>query len=294
MNLDRDLLNVPPITNPFVENGFKLYPVYARQELLRGHKHRLHIQPGIEINLTLEGKAAYVIGNQIYMQSPGNLIIFSGLMPHQVYIDPSCEYKRTVICFDEIGLQKEAEFHKMPTLDFNGLSGPTYRQILLNPEMFANIRWIVNRISEEIQERNSDWKQVVSSQLVSLAVFINRSMKAIDSNVNSDPVSVCCDYIDKHLHEDLSLKSVARMSHISPEHLTRQFKREKGSTFYQYVLQQRVLESKRLLRNCPEMTITDIAYAAGFASAAQFSRVFKSSTQMLPSQYRHHSHCAYL
>lgn len=286
MKLDRELLNAPPIVNPFVENGFKLYPVYARQELLREHRQRLHVQPGIEINLTLEGKAAYVIGNTVYMQSPGQLIVFSGRVPHQFYIDTSCQYKRAVICFDENGVQKEAEFHSMPTLHFGRLSGAAFRQITLTPEMFANVRWIVSRITEEIEERNSGWKQVVGSQLVSLAVFINRSVEAEDRKSDFDPIRLCCEYIDKHLHEELSLQSAARMCHISPEHLTRQFKREKGLSFYQYVLQQRVAETKRMLQNCPEMSLTEIAYAAGFSSAAQFSRVFKSAAGLLPSQYR--------
>lgn len=286
MELDRDLLNAPPILNPFVENGFKQFPVYARQELLRAHKQRLHIQPGIEINLTLEGKAAYVIGSQVKMQSPGELLLFSGRVPHQVYIDPSCQYKRTVICFDEIGIRRESEFDAMPAFDFNPRSGPTFRQISLTREMFANIRWIVSRISEEFLERNSDWKHVVSSQFASLAVFIRRSMEAAESAPSSDPVSLCCEYIVNHIDEDLSLQSVAKMFHISPEHLTRQFKREKGFTFYQYVLQQRVAESKRMLLNCPDMNLTDIAYACGFTSAAQFTRVFKDMTQLLPSQYR--------
>jgi AraC-like DNA-binding protein len=68
--------------------------------------------------------------------------------------------------------------------------------------------------------------------------------------------------------------------------LIRLFKTEKKITFYQFVLQQRVSESKRMLLNCPDTTLTDIAYAVGFPSAAQFSRVFRASTGMLPSQFR--------
>ncbi|MDF2663154.1 MAG: AraC family transcriptional regulator [Paenibacillus sp.] len=288
MELDREILNAPPIKNPFVENGFKEYPVYARQELLREHKQRLHTQPGIEINLTLEGKAAYVIGHEVYTQSPGQLLVFSGRVPHQVYINPSCQYKRAVICFDEAGLMKETEFRSMPGFEMFGDFEPSYKQWMLEPEMFATIRWIVSRITEEIGEQKPGWREVVGSQLISLAVFIRRSAEGRERVPGSDPVAICCEYIQNHLHEELSLQNVSRLVHMSSEHLTRLFKRERGVTFYQYVLQRRVLECKRMLRHCPEMTLTDIAYAVGFASAAQFSRVFKSMTGQLPSQYRTH------
>ncbi|MDF2713468.1 MAG: AraC family transcriptional regulator [Paenibacillus sp.] len=286
MQLDQELLNAPPIINPYIETGFKTYPVYAKQDLLRAHKQRLHIQPGIEMNLTLEGKAAYVIGNTVYKQSPGQLIVFSGHIPHQVYIDPSCQYKRAIICFDESLLRKECEFHSMPALDFCRFTGPNYRQIDLDPEMFANVRWIISRITEEMKERTFGWKQVVSSQLISLAVYISRIPQSNDRREDEDPLRLYCEFIDNHLHEELSLQSAARLFHVSPEHLTRQFKREKGLSFYQYVLQRRVLETKRLLQNYPNMSLTEIAFTAGFTSSAQFSRVFKTATGMLPSRYR--------
>ncbi|MBP1990572.1 AraC family transcriptional regulator [Paenibacillus eucommiae] len=286
MKLDRTLINEPPTPNPIVENGFKNFPVYARQEFIPAHNQKLHVQPGIEINLTLEGKAAYVIDKQVYMQSPGHLLIFSGHVPHQVYIDPLCQYKRTVICFDETGWNKEMGCSFMPIPNFREVSTQAFWQIRLQSAMFANIKWIFSRISEEIQEQKSEWRQIAGSQFICLAAMIRRSMEDAEAKPDTSPITLCSDYISKHLHEDLSLQNTARMFHISPEHLTRQFKQEKGLSFYQYVLEQRVLESKRMLRDSPEMTLTDIAYAAGFSSAAQFGRVFKRSTSLVPSQFR--------
>lgn len=285
MELNENLLKAPPISNINVENGFKSYPVYARKDLLRAHNYLLHTQPGIEINLTLEGKAAYVIGDQVRMQYPGQLLVCSGKVPHQVYIDPSCEYKRTVVCFDESGM-REAGLRCAPNLEILPLPELMYQQVHLEPEMFAEIKQIASRLTDELQKKHTGWKQVVSSQLSILAVYIRRSMEASANNGHSDLVSLCCDYIGKHLPDNLSLKSMASLFHVSPEHLIRLFKREKKVTFYQFVLQQRVSESERMLQNCPDMTLTDIAYAVGFPSAAQFSRVFRASTGMLPSQFR--------
>ena len=286
MILDRDLLEEPPKYNYIIGNGFKKFPVYARQELLFSHKQRLHTQPGIEINLTLEGKAHYVIGKQIYTQTPGQLMVLSGIVPHQVYIDPSCHYKRAVVCFDEAELRKRKEFQLLASVNLSLLSAHTCQKVIPEPEMFQNIKWIILRLSEELQEKAHGWNQATASLLAALTVFIQRSMQLQKSAVEVNLVSQCCEYVNNHLTEKLSLSQVARIFHISPEHLIRQFKRKTGLTFYQYVLQQRVSESKRMLRNCPEMSITEIAYAAGFSSAAHFSRIFRHSTGLLPSQYR--------
>lgn len=288
MKLNEELLKAPPRLNVIVENGFKQCPVYARKDLLLAHNYYLHTQPGIEINLTLEGKAAYVIGNQVSMQYPGQLLVFSGQVPHQVYIDSSCQYRRTVVCFDESSLH-EAGFNLLPGLEISRLPDLLCRQVHLQPEMFADIKQIASRLSDEIEEKRTGWKQVAISQLSILAVYIQRSIEASAKIGNQDVVSLCCDYIMERLPDNLSLKVVAGMFHVSPEHLIRLFKREKNMTFYQFVLQQRVSESKRMLLNCPNMSLTDIAYAVGFPSAAQFSRIFKTSTGTLPSQFRNQS-----
>lgn len=290
MNLNPLLINGPTTENQTVEDSFKLFPVYVRQEYLLAHTYNLHVQPGMELNLTLEGKAAYVIGNEIYMQSPGQLIFFPGNIPHQIYVDPSSQYKRAVICFERTDLLPETERLLTPAADFSWLFGTACRHIHLSPDMFTQVKSIVSLMSDEMQHRKTGWRQIVGSQFVSLTVLIGRFLEESEraQSRTASPVSValCCAYIDKHLHEDLSLQSIARMFNISPEHLTRQFKREKGLSFYQYVLQQRVYESRRMLLDCPEMSLTDIAYAIGFTSSAQFSRVFKSLTLMSPTQFR--------
>jgi AraC-like DNA-binding protein len=153
--------------------------------------------------------------------------------------------------------------------------------------MFADIKQIASRLSDEIKAKQPGWKQVAISQLNIMAVYIQRSLEASTKVGNRDVVSLCCDYIIEHLPDNLSLKVVSSMFHVSPEHLIRLFKREKNMTFYQFVLQQRVTESKRMLQHCPNWSLTDIAYAVGFPSAAQFSRIFKAATGMLPSQFRH-------
>lgn len=288
MLLDQSLMNLPPTPNRVLEGGFKNFPVYVKEEFLLAHRYARHVQPGIEINLTLEGKGAYVVDNQIYMQSSGQLIIFFGHIPHQIYVDPSSNYRRTVVCYRQ-DTDNDPLLHHV---DFNWLSAHGCKHIPLKPEMYAQLKWIVSLMDDEYEEKRSGWQHVISSQLASLAVLVRRSIEESYHleeekwGAHTRTVALCCEYIDKHIYEDLSLQNVSSLFHITPEHLTRLFKREKGLSFYQYVLQQRVFLCQRLLLESPYMTLTDIAYTAGFTSSGQFSRVFKTLTGISPSQYR--------
>lgn len=48
----------------------------------------------------------------------------------------------------------------------------------------------------------------------------------------------------------------------------------------------RIEESKRMLKDCPERSVKEIAYSAGFPELATFSKVFKKVTGESPSSYR--------
>ena len=68
-------------------------------------------------------------------------------------------------------------------------------------------------------------------------------------------------------------------------HFERIFSNYTGATFYQYLQQMRINYAQTLLSN-PELSITEIAYQAGFASQAAFTRAFKKNTGYLPSLSR--------
>lgn len=291
MELDRSVINEPPTINDFVDRCFGQFPIFLRKDSLFAHSHKLHVQPGIEINLTLEGKGVFVVDKQMYMQMPGQMLIIPGNLPHQVFIAPSTEYKRMVLLIDDAALQKLSN-SLFPIIDFDWFSQQTCRLIHPEPDMYAEFRQLMFSMIEEMRHQHTGWQQMIVAQFMSFVVLLRRYIEAeknqpaIPQYLDRDPIELCCEYIKKNLHEDLSLQNVAQIFNFSPDYLTRIFKREKGITFYQYVLLQRVFESKKLLETHPEMSLTDIAFTVGFASSSQFSRTFKSMTQLTPSQYR--------
>jgi AraC-like DNA-binding protein len=95
-------------------------------------------------------------------------------------------------------------------------------------------------------------------------------------------------YIEAHLREpDLTPCTVASALGISPRYLRMLFC---GGTenISRYILRRRLEECAKQLSSAlwRGHTITEIAFASGFNSAAHFTRVFRDEYRMTPSQFR--------
>jgi AraC family transcriptional regulator len=93
------------------------------------------------------------------------------------------------------------------------------------------------------------------------------------------------DYIADNFGNDISIDDMARVAGISSAHFSRLFKEVIGDSPYQFVMDYRVEQAKRMLRD-PARTMVDIALGCGFADQAHFSRIFKRLTGQTPKSFR--------
>jgi len=94
-----------------------------------------------------------------------------------------------------------------------------------------------------------------------------------------------CTYIAQNCAEDLNSRQIAEMIGYSQNYFERLFTSYAGQSFHDYLIEQRLYLSKRLLRQSDD-SIIEIAHRAGFRSLATFNRLFKMKEAMSPSQYR--------
>jgi len=96
------------------------------------------------------------------------------------------------------------------------------------------------------------------------------------------------DDIARHLTEArLSVHTVAARHKVSPRYVQRLFD-ENGSTFTEYVMEQRLERAHRLLSDpkLSDRTLTSIAFAAGFNDLSHFQRRFRRRYGAPPSDFR--------
>lgn len=98
-------------------------------------------------------------------------------------------------------------------------------------------------------------------------------------------------YIGEHHTEELALDAVAQVANMSRYHFCKIFHRCTGMTFTDYLARVRVEHVRQRLLD-PGTRISEAAYAAGFQSLSQFSRVFRRIVGESPSTFRQRSEMA--
>jgi AraC family transcriptional regulator len=94
------------------------------------------------------------------------------------------------------------------------------------------------------------------------------------------------DHVDTHLAEDLRLDTLARMAAFSPFHFHRLFRAWTGETLKDFVRRRRLETAGNRLRFNPDVRISEVAQACGFASAETFARAFRQHFGVTPSAWR--------
>ncbi|MCU6707839.1 helix-turn-helix transcriptional regulator [Paenibacillus sp. J5C_2022] len=92
-------------------------------------------------------------------------------------------------------------------------------------------------------------------------------------------------YIMEHCCEGMEMSVLAEQFYVSRSYMYKIFKLCTGYTPYQYLMLERIRQSKRLLL-MEELTIAEIACRTGFNHSPHFIRSFKEATGMTPGEYK--------
>jgi len=92
-------------------------------------------------------------------------------------------------------------------------------------------------------------------------------------------------YIERHFRENINLKVIAQQYYMNPVYLGQLFKKTYGVYFNDFLLDLRIREAKRLLRQT-DMRIYEIAAEVGFSNPEYFAAQFEKVVHMTPKEYR--------
>ena len=93
------------------------------------------------------------------------------------------------------------------------------------------------------------------------------------------------DYVRRHLSEPITVEEIAKSLNRGRSRLSTDFKKETGQNLSDFVLRQKIEESKKLLLYTDKPAV-DIAIYLGFSSQSHFSRTFKKYVGVTPNEYR--------
>lgn len=128
------------------------------------------------------------------------------------------------------------------------------------------------------------WKEERLCELISTAIENVRSMQKTDSIVHSQK-DVIKDYIDRNYKKDISAKDVAGILGYSDVYFSKVFKQLFDDNFINYLTKIRIDRAKLLLKDV-SFNIKEVGKSVGYADSNYFTKVFKRSVGMSPSEYR--------
>ena len=250
-------------------------------------KTSYHVHPGIEIDITHEGRGVFLIGHMSERQIPRQVTILAGSLPHRLHADSSKPYRRTVLCIDPNRL----DIDRSALMALMRLVGSSWR---LETREYIEIDKYCVALHAEMTNKQPEWETAATGILMQIIAALRRSAIRRTISMGREPsgwaskdlVQACRDYVRANLSEPLSLSTLARTFCVSRGHLARTFRQELGVTVHEYLTAERLSEAKRLIATQREMSITEIALHVGYQSLSHFSRAFRQHVGFSPAAYR--------
>ncbi len=106
-----------------------------------------------------------------------------------------------------------------------------------------------------------------------------------DEIKNLQVIQKAAEYMKNNFTEKLTIDDISQAVYLSPCYLSKIFKQELGCTIMEFLTKIRIEEAKKLLKN-PKYNIMQVANEIGFEDPSYFTKVFKRSEGVTPSQYK--------
>lgn len=262
----------------------------------------LHQHQYIQINYISHGSGVHEVKGQQVPVSVGNVFVMPPYVPHRILPSEDSSFVHVI----------EIEFlPEFLNQQFNNLSGTRdlfdFRYISLfldeeaiHPSLYLtndaqkDANRIIQKLFQEYQEQLPLFEYSFKALLLELLVVLNRTFYSynpepthLSNNYQHHQTIIqnVLKYIDLHFSENLRIEDMAKLSAMSQSYFCYFFKLFVGRTFTQYLIDKRIEYAKTLLSQS-NLSVTQIAFDAGFNSMNHFIRTFRLYNQISPGQYR--------
>lgn len=151
------------------------------------------------------------------------------------------------------------------------------------------LQFCLHALINELRSKEDYYEAVCQNLYEILIYYIFRKTKTELSIASSKKITKECrfieEYIDEHYTEDITLQTLSDLTFMNKYYLVHAFKKYKGTSPINYLIDKRIEESQHLLANT-NYPVSKISDQIGFSSQSYFSQVFRKRTGLTPNQYR--------
>lgn len=248
-----------------------------------------HDHPELELTLIDRGSGLRYVGDHVGGFSAGDVCLLGSLLPHTWTSQavPGRNVRSIVTQFpvevagSGLPLRECAVLRTVATRAARGLAARGNLALTLAEDLrsMAQIREPFERLAR-LWRTLARWADADNHDIQILASETYARPSATDPRL-----ARVLGLIDERATDELNLDTVAELAGLGREGFCRWFKRCTGRSFVAYRNAIRVSLAQRLLVET-ERSITDIAFATGFGSLANFNRRFREATGTAPRTCR--------
>ncbi len=245
------------------------------------HRHNAY-----EIYFFLRGNINFYVENQCYRLRPGDLIVLSPEEMHRSYTLDDSEYERITINLHKSYLNRLSTHATNLSQCFDYRPKGKGNIVHLDEPQMQQFLTYTGTLEKLLHSRSFGADVNINatvSQLMVLinSVFQNTSFHADD--IMPELVRKTMDYIEAHLHQDISLEQLTEAFYLNSTYISRQFKKHTGLTLRSYILDRRVALAKSCLSE--GLSLSEACYQSGFADYSNFIRSFTKVAGISPGRY---------
>ena len=231
---------------------------------------------GFRFQYTLEGYGIYETPYSYQKITPGNAFIISFPENSKFYFPPAQEGNMEWIFFyiDFAGPAAEPIVHKIidvagPLLSLSRDSIPIVHFFELYSLLYIE--------GDLEQYYGSEW-------LYGFLIALLRIAEDSESKIISPHISKSVVWMKNNIANQVNLEEMSQSLGISYAHFSRQFRKELGLSPLKYMTQLRIRHATHMLLYS-DASIAQTAFECGFTSTNYFTKVFKSTMKVTPTEY---------
>jgi AraC family transcriptional regulator len=147
------------------------------------------------------------------------------------------------------------------------------------------LAWLFMRLYSEFLQKDTASRLAIEGLMLEMLAAVSR--KQIDVPEPKPPrwLQQAEDMLRARFLDDLSLSAVSQAVGVHSVHLSREFRRHYHSSVGEYIRKLRIEYACREMLN-PDISLAEIASAAGFADQSHFARTFKRLVGISPAVFR--------
>jgi AraC-like DNA-binding protein len=250
-----------------------------------------HSHSEYEIFYFHRGYCTYLIGDQIHILQPGDLIVMHGMTLHCPKIVKGKEYVRSVIHFEPSYFRSLLEQIQTP-FALHPFEALRNHRISLDETQQAEMEALLSRLQASKQSTGPLSETRGKVIFLDLLLFVYECFqqplkyKQDLPSHREERVQEIVHLIEQQYMNDLHLSDLEEQMHMSRFYMAKLFKEVTGVTIFEYLYQRRINQAKVLFLTEAGKSVTDICFEVGFKHPAHFSRTFKTKVGMTPEHYR--------